>query len=86
MQPCFLRNYTGDDDELLENWMLLVEELDVGDSEHGLEHAVSSLYRANPRESSVLILLLFLNFYFLNYTAGTLYKTSGEMGVELSLD
>ncbi|GJZ44407.1 hypothetical protein Tco_0591662 [Tanacetum coccineum] len=32
------------------DWMLLVEELDVGDSEHGLEHAVSSLYRANPGE------------------------------------
>ncbi|GKB46876.1 hypothetical protein Tco_0897629, partial [Tanacetum coccineum] len=30
------------------DWMLLVEELDVGDSEHGLEHAVSSLYQANP--------------------------------------
>ncbi|GKC07674.1 hypothetical protein Tco_0999284 [Tanacetum coccineum] len=30
------------------DWMLLVEELDVGDSEHGLEHVVSSLYRANP--------------------------------------
>ncbi|GJV46631.1 hypothetical protein Tco_1431167 [Tanacetum coccineum] len=37
------------------DWMLLVEELDVGDSEHGLAHAVSSLYRANPGEKNASI-------------------------------
>ncbi|GJW09693.1 hypothetical protein Tco_1575520 [Tanacetum coccineum] len=65
---------------------VMVEVLEEADLEHGLEHDVSSLYRANPRESSVLILLLFLNFHFLNCIIGTLYKPSGEMGVELSLD
>ncbi|GKB26953.1 reverse transcriptase domain-containing protein [Tanacetum coccineum] len=34
---------------------MLLEEADL---EHGLEHAVSSYYKANPEESSVLILLL----------------------------
>ncbi|GJY41576.1 hypothetical protein Tco_0428846 [Tanacetum coccineum] len=58
------------------DWMLLMEELDVGDSEHGLEHVVSLLYRANPGEFFILILLSFL-FHFLNCTIGTLYKPSG---------
>ncbi|GJZ70419.1 hypothetical protein Tco_0633969 [Tanacetum coccineum] len=61
---------------------MLLEEADL---EHGLEHAVSSYYRANPGESS-LILLLFLNFHFLNCTIGALYKPSEEMGIKLSLD
>ncbi|GKD57156.1 hypothetical protein Tco_1290543, partial [Tanacetum coccineum] len=47
------------DDELLEKWMLL-EKADV-------EHVVSSSYRANPEESSVLILLLSLNFISFMY-------------------
>ncbi|GJR64233.1 hypothetical protein Tco_0010298 [Tanacetum coccineum] len=47
--------------------------LEDADLEHGLEHAIS----ANPEESSILILLLFLNFHFLNCTIGTLYKPSG---------
>ncbi|GKG58156.1 hypothetical protein Tco_0589767, partial [Tanacetum coccineum] len=34
------------DDELLESWMLIEE----ADLEHGLEHVVSSSYRANPGE------------------------------------
>ncbi|GJZ26920.1 hypothetical protein Tco_0571173 [Tanacetum coccineum] len=59
-------SYIGDADDLLENWMLFVEEWDVGDSEHGLEHAVSSLYQANAGECSILILLLFHNFISLN--------------------
>ncbi|GJY74259.1 hypothetical protein Tco_0478690 [Tanacetum coccineum] len=47
------------DDELLEKWMLL-EEVD-------LEHVVSSSYRANPGESSILILLLSINFISFMY-------------------
>ncbi|GJY32072.1 hypothetical protein Tco_0415567 [Tanacetum coccineum] len=68
--------------EILRWWMLLEE----ADLEHGLEHVVSSYYRANPGESSVLFLLLFLNFYFFNCTIGTLYKPSEGMGVDISLD
>nr|GEV44659.1 zf-CCHC domain-containing protein/UBN2 domain-containing protein [Tanacetum cinerariifolium] len=42
-QAGLVGRYLGDNDELLENLMLLVEELDVGDLEHDLEHAVSLL-------------------------------------------
>ncbi|GJR79743.1 hypothetical protein Tco_0150528, partial [Tanacetum coccineum] len=38
--------YTGDDDESLESWMLLVE----ANLDHVLEHVVSLSYRANPGE------------------------------------
>ncbi|GJR08514.1 hypothetical protein Tco_0791166 [Tanacetum coccineum] len=51
--------------------MMLLEEADL---EYGLEHVVSSSFQANPGESSVLILLLFLNFHFLNCSIRTLYK------------
>ncbi|GJY44636.1 hypothetical protein Tco_0432849 [Tanacetum coccineum] len=57
-----LVGYHDNDDDGLELWMPLME----ADLKHGLEHAVSSLSRANPGESFVLILLLFLNFHFLN--------------------
>ncbi|GKC80255.1 hypothetical protein Tco_1131029 [Tanacetum coccineum] len=40
-----VRCYTGDD-ELLESWMLFKE----ADLEHGLDHVVSSSYRANSEE------------------------------------
>ncbi|GJS80202.1 hypothetical protein Tco_0730083 [Tanacetum coccineum] len=68
-----LVRYHADDDDGLELWMLLME----ADLKHGLEHAVSSSSRANPGESVVLILLLFLNFHFLKCIIGTLYKPSG---------
>ncbi|GKB58068.1 hypothetical protein Tco_0914254 [Tanacetum coccineum] len=53
-------------------WWMLLEEADL---EHGLEHVVSSYFRANPGESSILILLLFLNFHFLNCKMQTWTKT-----------
>ncbi|GKB62291.1 hypothetical protein Tco_0918477 [Tanacetum coccineum] len=75
-------SYIGNGDELLENWMLPVEELDLEDSEHGLEHVVSSLYQANSGESSILILLL---FYYFMYNRDIVQIKWG-IGVELSLD
>ncbi|GKD53287.1 hypothetical protein Tco_1286674 [Tanacetum coccineum] len=57
-----LVGYHADDDDVLELWMLLMEM----DLKHGLEHAVFSSSRENLREYFILILLLFLNFHFLN--------------------
>ncbi|GKC82823.1 hypothetical protein Tco_1138540 [Tanacetum coccineum] len=54
--------YHADDDDGLELCMLLME----ADLKHGLEHVVFSSSRANPWESFVIILLLFLTFHFLN--------------------
>ncbi|GJV80359.1 hypothetical protein Tco_1516229 [Tanacetum coccineum] len=56
-----LVGYHADDDGL-ELWMLLME----ADLKHGLVHVVSSSSRANPGDSFVLILLLFLTFHFFN--------------------
>ncbi|GJS38257.1 hypothetical protein Tco_0563300 [Tanacetum coccineum] len=53
-------SYTGDDHELLESWMLLEE----ADLKHGLEHDVSSSYRAMLRGVSFFNSTLILDFSF----------------------